>query len=159
MPLPIGLQGRKLNIAKVKIFSRSSMPIFILFSSSFDWKYLYPWQDLNLQKNQVWAGYGFQLRHRGIIGMAGFEPATFGSQSRRATKLRHIPLMLLMGVEPTQWTDFKSAAYCQLGYRSEFFYAMLLMRFELIHNTNFELVASTNWATGALINCFIKAKK
>ncbi len=33
--------------------------------------------------------------------MAGFEPATFGSQSRRATKLRHIPFMLLVRLELT----------------------------------------------------------
>ena len=33
--------------------------------------------------------------------MAEFEPATFGSQSRRATKLRHIPFMLQVRVELT----------------------------------------------------------
>ncbi len=38
---------------------------------------------------------------QGHIGMAGFEPATFSSQSCRATKLRHIPLVLLVGFEPT----------------------------------------------------------
>lgn len=37
-----------------------------------------------------------------MVGMAGFEPATFSSQSCRATKLRHIPLVLLTGVEPVQ---------------------------------------------------------
>ncbi len=37
------------------------------------------------KKNQVWAGYGFQLRHRGKIGMAEFEPATFWPQTSRAT--------------------------------------------------------------------------
>ena len=26
-----------------------------------------------------------------VVGMAGFEPTTFRSQSGRATKLRHIP--------------------------------------------------------------------
>lgn len=41
------------------------------------------------------------MHHRGKVGMAGFEPATFGSQSRRATKLRHIPFMLQVRVELT----------------------------------------------------------
>lgn len=34
--------------------------------------------------------------------MAGFEPATSCSQSKRATKLRYIPLVLLVGLEPTK---------------------------------------------------------
>lgn len=38
---------------------------------------------------------------QGHIGVTGFEPATFCSQSRRATKLRYTPLVLLVGVEPT----------------------------------------------------------
>ena len=38
---------------------------------------------------------------QGHIGMAGFEPATFGSQNRCATKLRHIPLILLVRFELT----------------------------------------------------------
>src|SRR5690625_4693428 len=31
------------------------------------------------------------VRERPFVGMTGFEPATFRSQSGRATKLRHIP--------------------------------------------------------------------
>lgn len=38
---------------------------------------------------------------QGHIGVTGFEPATSCSQSRRATKLRYTPLVLLVGVEPT----------------------------------------------------------
>ena len=34
------------------------------------------------------------LRTAGVVGMAGFEPAASCSQSRRATKLRYIPMLL-----------------------------------------------------------------
>jgi hypothetical protein len=47
------------------------------------------------------------FRHESLIGeltpvgTVGFEPTTFGSQNRCATKLRHIPLVLLVRVELT----------------------------------------------------------
>lgn len=31
-----------------------------------------------------------------LVGMTGFEPAAFYSRSKRATKLRHIPICLLL---------------------------------------------------------------
>lgn len=34
------------------------------------------------------------------IGIAGFEPTTFCSQSRRSTKLSHIPKVVAEGLEP-----------------------------------------------------------
>ena len=42
----------------------------------------------------------------GRVGVTGFEPATSCSQSRRATKLRYTPLVLLVGVEPTNENRF-----------------------------------------------------
>ena len=55
-----------------------------------------------------------------LVGMTGFEPATFCSQSRRDTKLRYIPkkysLARRTGVEPvTSW--FVAKYSIQLSYR------------------------------------------
>src|SRR3954454_10409646 len=44
------------------------------------------------QRGNGWAGASDVQRHRpASVGMAGFEPTTSSSRTRRATKLRHIP--------------------------------------------------------------------
>lgn len=45
-----------------------------------------------------------------MVGMAGLERATFSSQSCRATKLRHIPLVLKRGSRTRTQTVFETAA-------------------------------------------------
>ena len=42
-----------------------------------------------------------------LVGMAGFEPAASSSRTRRAAKLRHIPLCVVVEV-----TGFEPVAFC-----------------------------------------------
>ena len=35
-----------------------------------------------------------------MVGVAGFEPATFWSRTKRATKLRYTPVEPIKGLEP-----------------------------------------------------------
>lgn len=60
----------------------------------------YPWLESNQQNLHAECS-TFSVPSQGHIGVAGFEPATISSQSCCATKLRHTPLILLVGLEPT----------------------------------------------------------
>ena len=43
-------------------------------------------------------GSTIELRPQDMVGTTGFEPATSCSQSRRATKLRHVPKVLSLSL-------------------------------------------------------------
>jgi hypothetical protein len=118
----------------------------------------YSRQDLNLQKFRPSNGSVYQFRHGSIstlggsrthkiwflrparlpvssqgqmVGMAGFEPATFSSQSCRATKLRHIPLVLLTGVEPVQNRLFLRQPPLPIGLQEHNLSALSFVKAEL----------------------------
>lgn len=65
---------------------------------------LYPRRDLNSRQAACKAG-ALPLSYGGrycetLVGVPGFEPGAFRSQSGRATKLRYTPLARMTGVEP-----------------------------------------------------------
>jgi hypothetical protein len=51
-------------------------------------------------RHRVWISGLLQREHIFIVGVAGFEPAIFCSQSSRPTKLGHTPLFLVLMGRP-----------------------------------------------------------
>jgi hypothetical protein len=72
----------------------------------------YPRRDSNSRQPACKAG-ALPLSYRGvllIVGMTRFERATPWSQTRRAAKLRHIPLARMEGLEPPTLAALETTA-------------------------------------------------